>query len=145
MLVKSQVFEVERIINEPTAAALSYGIDKTDTHTILVFDFGGGTFDVSILELDDGVFEVKSTAGDNHLGGDNIDKILVDFIAGEFKKEHGIDLTIDPQSAQRIKNAAEKAKMELSSKLETTISEPFITADASGPKHLEMKITRAKI
>ncbi len=137
-------FEVERIINEPTAAALSYGIDKTDAHTVLVFDFGGGTFDVSILELDEGVFEVKSTAGDNYLGGDNIDKILIDYIADEFKKEHGIDLRSDPQSAQRIKNAAEKSKIELSSKLETEISEPFITADANGPKHLEMKITRAK-
>ena len=137
-------FEVDRIINEPTAAALSYGMDKSEAHTILVFDFGGGTFDVSILELDDGVFEVKSTAGDNHLGGDNIDKLLLDYIADEFKKENGIDLRIDPQSAQRIKNAAEKAKIELSSKLESTISEPFITADASGPKHLDMKITRAK-
>jgi len=137
-------FEVERIINEPTAAALSYGIDKSDAHTVLVFDFGGGTFDVSILELDDGVFEVKSTAGDNKLGGDTIDALLIDYIAGEFKKEHGIDLKADPQSAQRIKNAAEKAKIELSSKLESDISEPFITADASGPKHLELKITRAK-
>ncbi|MFW5704429.1 MAG: molecular chaperone DnaK [Nanoarchaeota archaeon] len=137
-------FDVERIINEPTAAALAYGMDKADAHNVLVFDFGGGTFDVSVLELDDGVFEVKATAGDNHLGGDNIDKILVDYIADEFKKEHGIDLREDPQSAQRIKTAAEKAKIELSSKLETEISEPFITADASGPKHLEMKITRSK-
>ena len=137
-------FQVERIINEPTAAALAYGIDKTTAQTVLVFDFGGGTFDVSILELDDGVFEVKSTAGDNKLGGDNIDEILIDYIAGEFKKEHGIDLKADPQSAQRLKSAAEKAKIELSSKLESDISEPFITADASGPKHLEIKITRAK-
>lgn len=137
-------FEVERIINEPTAAALAYGIDKADAHNVLVFDFGGGTFDVSVLELDDGVFEVKSTAGDNHLGGDNVDKVLIDYIADEFKKEHGIDLKADPQSNQRIKNAAEKAKIELSSKLEVDISEPFITADASGPKHLEMKITRSK-
>lgn len=137
-------FDVERIINEPTAAALAYGIDKSDTHTILVFDFGGGTFDVSILELDDGVFEVKSTAGDNKLGGDNVDETLINYIAEEFKKENGIDLKADPQSAQRLKGAAEKAKIELSSKLETTISEPFITADANGPKHLEMKITRAK-
>jgi len=136
--------EVERIINEPTAAALAYGIDKDKAHNVLVFDFGGGTFDVSVLELDDGIFEVKSTAGDNHLGGDNIDQILVDYIADEFKKEHGIDLKADPQSLQRIKNAAEKSKMELSSKLESGISEPFITADATGPKHLEMKITRAK-
>ena len=137
-------FEVERIINEPTAAALAYGIDKEDAHNVLVFDFGGGTFDVSVLELDDGVFEVKSTAGDNHLGGDNVDKVLIDYIADEFKKEHGIDLKADPQSNQRIKNAAEKAKIELSSKLEVDISEPFITADAAGPKHLEMKITRSK-
>lgn len=136
--------EVERIINEPTSAALSYGIDKDEAHNVLVFDFGGGTFDVSILELDDGVFEVKSTAGDNKLGGDNVDEILINYIADEFKKEHGIDLKVDPQSAQRLKIAAEKAKMELSSKLETDISEPFITADASGPKHLEQKITRAK-
>jgi molecular chaperone DnaK len=138
-------FEVERIINEPTAAALAYGIDKADAHNVLVFDFGGGTFDVSVLELDDGVFEVKSTAGDNHLGGDNVDKLLIDHIADEFKKEHGIDLRVDPQSNQRIKNAAEKAKIELSSKLEVDISEPFITADAAGPKHLEMKITRSKL
>jgi molecular chaperone DnaK len=137
-------FEVERIINEPTAAALAYGIDKADAHNVLVFDFGGGTFDVSVLELDDGVFEVKSTAGDNHLGGDNVDALLIDYIASEFKKEHGIDLKADPQSNQRIKNAAEKAKIELSSKLESSISEPFITADATGPKHLDMKITRAK-
>lgn len=137
-------FEVERIINEPTAAALAYGVDKSEAHTILVFDFGGGTFDVSILELDDGVFEVKATAGDNHLGGDNIDQILVDYVAEEFKKEHGIDLKADAQSAQRIRLACEKAKMELSSKLEAQISEPFITADSTGPKHLEMKITRAK-
>ena len=137
-------FEVERIINEPTAAALAYGIDKADAHNVLVFDFGGGTFDVSVLELDDGVFEVKSTAGDNHLGGDNVDEVLINHIADEFKKEHGIDLKADPQSAQRIKAAAEKAKIELSSKLESDISEPFITADAAGPKHLEMKITRAK-
>jgi molecular chaperone DnaK len=137
-------FEVERIINEPTAAALAYGIDKDTAHTVLVFDFGGGTFDVSILELDDGVFEVKATAGDNHLGGDNIDELLINHIASEFKKEHGIDLKADAQATQRLKSAAEKAKMELSSKLETDISEPFITADASGPKHLELKITRAK-
>ncbi|MBN2881879.1 molecular chaperone DnaK [Candidatus Woesearchaeota archaeon] len=137
-------FDVERIINEPTAAALAYGIDKENAHTVLVFDFGGGTFDVSILELDDGVFEVKSTAGDNHLGGDNIDDLLIDYIAAEFKKEHGIDLKADAQAAQRLKSAAEKAKIELSSKLESEISEPFITADASGPKHLELKITRAK-
>ena len=136
--------DVQRIINEPTAAALAYGLDKSEAHNILVFDFGGGTFDVSVLELDDGVFEVKSTAGDNHLGGDNVDKTLTDYIAEEFKKENGIDLRNDPQSAQRIRLASEKAKIELSSKLETQISEPFITADANGPKHLDMKITRAK-
>ncbi|MCA9495383.1 MAG: molecular chaperone DnaK [Nanoarchaeota archaeon] len=137
-------FEVERIINEPTAAALAYGIDKDKAHNVLVFDFGGGTFDVSILELDDGVFEVKSTAGDNHLGGDNIDELLINYIANEFKKENGIDLKADAQAAQRLKSAAEKAKIELSSKLETEISEPFITADVNGPKHLELKITRSK-
>jgi molecular chaperone DnaK len=136
--------EVERIINEPTAAALAYGVDKEEAHNVLVFDFGGGTFDVSILELDDGVFEVKSTSGDNHLGGDDVDQILIDYIAEEFKKENGIDLREDSQSKQRLKLAAEKAKIELSTKLETEISEPFITADANGPKHLEMKITRAK-
>lgn len=136
--------EVERIINEPTAAALAYGIDKEEAHKILVFDFGGGTFDVSILELDDGVFEVKATAGDNRLGGDDVDKILIDYIADEFKKENGIDLREDSQSSQRLKSAAEKAKIELSSKLETEISEPFITADSEGPKHLEMKLSRAK-
>ena len=136
--------DVQRIINEPTAAALAYGLDKADAHNILVFDFGGGTFDVSVLELDDGVFEVKSTAGDNKLGGDNVDEIVMNYIADEFKKEHGIDLKNDPQSAQRIKLAAEKAKIELSSKTEVQISEPFITADASGPKHLDMKISRAK-
>lgn len=137
-------FEVERIINEPTAAALAYGIDKEKAQNVLVFDFGGGTFDVSVLELDDGVFEVKATAGDNKLGGDNVDDILINYITNEFKKETGIDLKEDPQAAQRLKTAAEKAKIELSSKLETEISEPFITADSSGPKHLEMKITRAK-
>ena len=136
--------EVERIINEPTAAALAYGIDKTSAHNVLIFDFGGGTFDVSVLELDDGVFEVKATAGDNKLGGDDIDKILVNYIADEFKKENGIDLKTDPQSHQRIKLASEKAKIELSTKVEVEISEPFITADSSGPKHLSMKITRAK-
>ena len=136
--------EVERIINEPTAAALAYGIDKENAQNVLVFDFGGGTFDVSVLELDDDVFEVKATAGDNKLGGDNVDQALIDYIAEEFKKEHSVDLREDPQSAQRLKNAAEKAKIELSSKMEAEISEPFITADSSGPKHLEMKISRAK-
>ncbi len=136
--------EVERIINEPTAAALAYGLDKTEAHNILVFDFGGGTFDVSVLELDNGVFEVKSTAGDNKLGGDNVDEALVKHIVTEFKNEHGIDLNADAQSAQRVKLAAEKAKIELSSKAEVQISEPFITAGADGPKHLDMKITKAK-
>jgi molecular chaperone DnaK len=136
--------EVLRIINEPTAASLAYGIDKTNDHTILVFDFGGGTFDVSILELSDGVFEVKSTNGDNHLGGDDIDQILIDYLADEFKKENGIDLREDKSALQRLKEVSEKAKIELSSKPTTTISVPFITADANGPKHLNTDITRSK-
>ncbi|AGL02740.1 molecular chaperone DnaK [Desulfoscipio gibsoniae] len=135
---------VLRIINEPTAAALSYGMDKKVNQTILVFDLGGGTFDVSILEVGDGVFEVKSTNGDTHLGGDDFDKAVVDWLAGEFKKDYGIDLRNDKQSLQRLTEAAEKAKMELSSTMETQISLPFITADATGPKHLETKLTRAK-
>ncbi|GAB4317867.1 MAG: molecular chaperone DnaK [Candidatus Sumerlaeia bacterium] len=135
---------VLRIINEPTAASLAYGLDKKANETILVFDLGGGTFDVSILEVGEGVFEVKSTNGDTHLGGDNFDKRLVDYIADEFKKEQGIDLRNDRQSLQRLYEAAEKAKCELSSVLETEINLPFITADASGPKHLQMKISRAK-
>ncbi len=135
---------VLRIINEPTAAALAYGLDKQKNEVILVFDLGGGTFDVSILEVGDGVIEVKSTSGDTHLGGDDFDKRLVDYIADEFKKDNGIDLRNDPQALQRLYEAAEKAKCELSSVLETTISLPFITADATGPKHLEMRITRAK-
>ena len=136
--------EVLRIINEPTAAALAYGLDKKEDSTILVFDLGGGTFDVSILELGDGVFEVKATAGDSRLGGDDFDLILVDHIADEFKKDNGIDLRQDSQALQRLTEAAEKAKIELSNLTETTVSLPFITADASGPKHLEMKINRAK-
>ena len=136
--------EVERIINEPTAAALAYGLDKKGDQKILVFDFGGGTFDVSVLELSDGVFEVKATAGDNKLGGDNVDECLMDYVYSEFKKENGIDLKKDPQSSQRVKLACEKAKIELSSKMENEINEPFITAGADGPKHLTMKITRAK-
>ncbi|MFP4401786.1 MAG: molecular chaperone DnaK [Candidatus Nanoarchaeia archaeon] len=136
--------EVERIINEPTAAALAYGLDKSEAQNVLVFDFGGGTFDVSVLELDDGVFEVKATAGDNKLGGDNVDEAIIKYITEEFKKENGIDLSQDAQSKQRVKLAAEKAKIELSSKSEVQISEPFITADASGPKHLDMKLTKAK-
>jgi len=136
--------EVERIINEPTAASLAYGLDKGNDHTILVFDFGGGTFDVSILELGDGVFEVKSTNGDNHLGGDDIDQILIDYLAEEFKKENGIDLREDKTSLQRLKEASEKAKIELSTKQSTTVNLPFITADANGPKHLNVEISRAK-
>lgn len=136
--------EVLRIINEPTAAALAYGLDKEGTQTILVFDLGGGTFDVSILEVGDGVFEVKSTNGNTHLGGDNFDKRVVDFLADEFKKDYGIDLRKDKQSLQRLTEAAEKAKVELSSVMETQVSLPFITADADGPKHLESKLSRAK-
>ncbi len=136
--------EVKRIINEPTAASLAYGLDKSHDHTILVFDFGGGTFDVSILELGDNVFEVKATSGNNHLGGDDIDEILIDYIAKEFKKEHGVDLREDNVALQRLKDAAEKAKIELSSAQQTEINLPFITADQSGPKHLNMKLSRAK-
>lgn len=136
---------VLRIINEPTAAALAYGLDKKNNETILVFDLGGGTFDVSILEVGDGVFEVKSTNGDTHLGGDNFDKVIVDWLAGEFQKDYGIDLRKDKQALQRLTEAAEKAKVELSSVMETQISLPFITADASGPKHLDIKLTRAKL
>jgi molecular chaperone DnaK len=136
--------EVMRIINEPTAAALAYGLDKKKDQTIAVYDFGGGTFDISILEVGEGVVEVKSTNGDTHLGGDNIDQRLIDWIVGEFKKEHGIDLSRDQMALQRLKEAAEKAKIELSTLLETEINLPFITADASGPKHLVMKLTRAR-
>lgn len=135
---------VLRIINEPTAAALAYGLDKKANETILVFDLGGGTFDVSILEVGDGVFEVKSTSGDTHLGGDNFDKTIVDWLAEEYRKDYQIDLRKDKQALQRLTEAAEKAKVELSSMLETQISLPFITADADGPKHLDMKLTRAK-
>src|SRR5919106_176633 len=136
--------EVMRIVNEPTAAALAYGLDKKKDETIAVYDFGGGTFDISILEVGEGVVEVKSTNGDTHLGGDNLDQKVIDWIAAEFKKTDGIDLTKDRMALQRLKEAAEKAKMELSSVMETDISLPFITADASGPKHLQMKLTRAK-
>ena len=136
--------EVMRIVNEPTAAALAYGLDKKKDETIAVYDFGGGTFDISILEVGEGVVEVKSTNGDTHLGGDNLDQKVIDWIASEFKKSDGIDLTKDRMALQRLKEAAEKAKMELSSVMETDISLPFITADASGPKHLSMKLTRAK-
>jgi molecular chaperone DnaK len=136
--------EVMRIINEPTAAALAYGLDKKKSETIAVYDFGGGTFDISILEVGDGVVEVKSTNGDTHLGGDNIDQRVIDWIVEEFKKENGIDLSRDQMALQRLKEAAEKAKMELSTLLEAEINLPFITADASGPKHLQMKLTRAR-
>ncbi len=136
--------EVLRIINEPTAAALAYGLDKAKAGTIAVYDLGGGTFDISILEIGDGVFEVKSTNGDTFLGGEDFDMRLVEYLAAEFKKEQGIDLTKDKLALQRLKEAAEKAKIELSSTTQTDINLPFITADASGPKHLTMKLTRAK-
>lgn len=136
--------EVLRIINEPTAAALAYGLEKKKNETILVFDLGGGTFDVSILEVGDGLFEVKSTAGDTHLGGDDFDHKLVQWFAQEFKQSEGVDLTKDPQALQRLTEAAEKAKIELSSVNETSVSLPFITANETGPKHLDMKLTRAK-
>lgn len=137
--------EVQRIINEPTAAALAYGLDKKKNEVIAVYDFGGGTFDISILEVGENVVEVKATNGDTHLGGDNIDQRVIDWIVDEFKKDQGIDLSKDKMALQRLKEAAEKAKIELSSVLETEINLPFITADASGPKHLSMKITRAKL
>jgi molecular chaperone DnaK len=136
--------EVLRIINEPTAAALAYGLDKKENETILVFDLGGGTFDVSVLEVGDGVVEVKATNGDTHLGGDDWDQRVVDYVAGEFKREHGIDLRNDRQALQRLKEAGEKAKIELSTVIETEINLPFITADATGPKHLQVKLTRAR-
>jgi len=136
--------EVKRIINEPTAAALAYGLDKKEDKTIAVFDFGGGTFDISILEVGEGIVEVKSTNGDVHLGGDNIDELLITWILDEFKKDQGIDLSNDKMALQRLKEAAEKAKIELSSTQSTEINLPFITADASGPKHLNLNLTRAK-
>src|SRR6059036_2701747 len=136
---------VLRIINEPTAASLAYGLDKETDQTILVFDLGGGTFDVSILEIGDGVFEVKATSGDNHLGGDNFDKAIVDWLVAEFRKDQGIDLSQDRMALQRLYEAAEKAKIELSTTQETQINLPFITADASGPKHLDVRLTRAKL
>jgi molecular chaperone DnaK len=137
--------DVKRIINEPTAASLAYGLDKESDQTILVFDLGGGTFDVSVLEIGDGVFEVKSTAGDNHLGGDNFDKAIVDWLVADFKKSQGIDLAADPMALQRLYEAAEKAKIELSTTQETQINLPFITADQSGPKHLDTRLSRAKL
>src|SRR6187455_2655131 len=136
--------EVMRIVNEPTAAALAYGLDKKKDETIAVYDFGGGTFDISILEVGEGVVEVKSTNGDTHLGGDNLDQRIIEWIISEFKKEQGIDLSKDQMALQRLKEAAEKAKMELSTLLEAEINLPFVTADATGPKHLQMKLTRAR-
>src|SRR5665811_462468 len=137
--------EVKRIINEPTAASLAYGLDKENDQTILVFDLGGGTFDVSVLELGEGVFEVKSTSGDNHLGGDNFDKAVVDWMAAEFKRDNGIDLSQDPMALQRLYEAGEKAKIELSTTMSTQINLPFITATPEGPKHLDLQLTRAKL
>ena len=137
--------DVKRIINEPTAAALAYGLDKKKSEKIAVYDLGGGTFDVSILEIGDGVFEVKSTNGDTHLGGDDFDQRIIEWLIDEFKKEQGVDLSKDRQALQRLKDAAERAKQELSSTMETEISIPFVTADASGPKHLNFKLTRAKL
>ncbi|HTR04795.1 MAG TPA: molecular chaperone DnaK [Thermoanaerobaculia bacterium] len=136
---------VERLVNEPTAAALAYGLDKKKDETIAVYDFGGGTFDISILEVGEGVVEVKSTNGDTHLGGDNIDQKIIDWILAEFKKDQGVDLSKDAMAMQRLKEAAEKAKIELSNVVETEINLPFITADASGPKHLQLKLTRSKL
>jgi molecular chaperone DnaK len=136
--------DVKRIINEPTAAALAYGLDKKKDEKIAVFDLGGGTYDISVLELGEGVFEVKSTNGDTHLGGDDFDKRVIDWLADEFKKQEGVDLRRDPMALQRLKEAAEKAKIELSSALQTDVNLPFITADASGPKHLNVTLTRAK-
>src|SRR6188472_2545327 len=136
--------EVLRIINEPTAAALAYGLDKKKEEKVAVFDLGGGTYDISVLELAEGVFEVKSTNGDTHLGGDDFDQRLIDWLVTEFKKDQGIDLSKDPMALQRLKEAAEKAKMELSSTTQTDVNLPFITADASGPKHLNITLTRAK-
>src|ERR1700716_3341001 len=137
--------EVLRIINEPTAASLAYGLDKKKDESIAVYDLGGGTFDVSILEIGEGVFEVKATNGDTHLGGDDFDQQVMDWIADEFKKEHGIDLRKDRMALQRLKEAAEKAKCELSTTVQTEINLPFVTADASGPKHLVLTLTRAKL
>jgi len=136
---------VERLVNEPTAAALAYGLDKKKDETIAVYDFGGGTFDISILEVGEGIVEVKSTNGDTHLGGDNIDQRVIDWILAEFKKDQGIDLSKDAMAMQRLKEAAEKAKIELSNVVETEVNLPFITADASGPKHLQLKLTRSKL
>src|SRR4029079_4700980 len=137
--------EVLRVVNEPTAASLAYGLDKKSNQQIAVYDLGGGTFDISILELGQGVFEVKATNGDTHLGGDDFDQRVIDWITDEFAKQNGIDLRRDRMALQRLKEAAEKAKIELSSTMQTEINLPFITADASGPKHLVMTLTRAKL
>ncbi|KKU81793.1 MAG: Chaperone protein DnaK [Microgenomates group bacterium GW2011_GWA2_47_8] len=137
--------DVLRILNEPTAAALAYGLDKKNVHTIAVYDLGGGTFDISILELGEGVYEVKATNGDTHLGGDDFDKVILDYFADEFKKEHGVDLRKDSQALQRLRDAAEKAKIELSSSLETEVNLPFVTQGKEGPLHLVMKLSRAKL
>ena len=145
MPVKIAGLDVKRIINEPTAASLAYGLDKKGEEKIAVFDLGGGTFDVSVLEIGDGVFEVKSTNGDTHLGGEDFDLRIIDYVAEEFRKDQGIDVRKDKMALQRLKEAAEKAKMELSSAVETDINLPFITADASGPKHLDVKLSRAKL
>ena len=136
--------DVLRIINEPTAAALAYGLDKKENQTILVFDLGGGTFDVSVLEVGDGLVEVQSTNGDTHLGGDDWDERIVKWMIGEFKRDQGVDLANDRQALQRLRETAEKAKIELSSLMQTEVNLPFITADANGPKHLQMTLTRAK-
>ena len=137
--------EVKRIINEPTAAALAYGLDKKNAHTVAVYDLGGGTFDITVLELGEGVFEVKATNGDTHLGGDDFDQVILHYFADEFKKENNVDLTKDPQALQRLRDAAEKAKIELSSSMESEINLPFITQGKEGPLHLVMKLTRAKL
>ncbi|HSN85553.1 MAG TPA: Hsp70 family protein, partial [Thermoanaerobaculia bacterium] len=137
--------DVKRLVNEPTAAALAYGLDKKKDQTIAVYDFGGGTFDISILEVGEGVVEVKATNGDTHLGGDNIDQRIIEWLLEEFKKDQGIDLGNDPMAMQRLKEAAEKAKIELSSAQETDVNLPFITADASGPKHMNLRLTRSKL
>jgi molecular chaperone DnaK len=137
--------DVKRIVNEPTAAALAYGLDKSKDHLIAVYDFGGGTFDISILEVGEKVVEVVSTNGDTHLGGDDIDQLVMDWLVAEFKKDQGIDVSKDKMVIQRLREAAEKAKIELSSVMETEINLPFLTADASGPKHMQIKLSRAKL
>src|SRR5437763_1480712 len=137
--------DVVRIINEPTASALAYGLDKKKEEKVAVYDLGGGTYDISVLELAEGVFEVKSTNGDTHLGGDDFDARIIEWLVAEFKRDQGIDLSKDPMALQRLKEAAEKAKMELSTVMQTEINLPFITADQSGPKHLNLTLTRAKL